>query len=46
MDNYSSKVPIDMMPVIASRIAAVFGIASLVILVLAWRTNSVVRKMF
>ena len=44
MDNYSSKVPIDMMPVIASRVATVFGIASLVILVLAWRTTSVVRK--
>jgi hypothetical protein len=44
MDNYSSKVPIDMMPVIAGRIAAVFGIASLLILVLAWRTTSVVRK--
>ena len=44
MDNYSSKVHIDMMPIIASRVALVFGIASLVILVLAWRTTSIVKK--
>jgi hypothetical protein len=44
MDNYSSKVHIDMMPIIASRVALVFGIASLVILFLAWRTTSIVKK--
>jgi hypothetical protein len=44
MDNYSSKVPIEMMPIIASRVAAVFGIASIVILVFAWRTTSIVKK--
>lgn len=44
MDNYSSKVPIEMMPVIANWVAAVFGIASLVILIFAWRTTSVVKK--
>jgi hypothetical protein len=44
MDNYSSKVPIEMMPVIANRVAIVFGIASLVILILAWSTTSVVKK--
>ena len=44
MDNYSSKVHIDMMPIIASRVAIVFGIASLIILVLAWRTSSIVKK--
>ena len=44
MDNYSSKVPIDMMPVIANWVALVFGIASIMILVIAWRTASVVKK--
>ena len=44
MDNYSSKVPIDMMPVIGNWVATVFGIVSIVILVIAWRTSSVVKK--
>jgi hypothetical protein len=44
MDNYSSKVSIEMMPIIASRVGMVFLIASLAILVLAWRTTSIVKK--
>jgi len=44
MDNYSSKVPIDMMPTIGNWVATVFGIVSIVILVIAWRTPSVVKK--
>jgi hypothetical protein len=44
MDNYSSKVPIDMMPVIGNWVATVFGIVSIVILIIAWRTSSVVKK--
>ena len=44
MDNYSSKVPIEMMPVIASWVATVFGLTSILILFLAWRTPSVVKK--
>ena len=44
MDNYSSKVSIEMMPIIASRVGMVFLIASLAILVLSWRTTSIVKK--
>jgi len=44
MDNYSSKVPIEMMPVIAGWVAAVFGIASILILALAWRATTTARK--
>lgn len=44
MDNYSSKVPIDMMPVIAGWVAMVFGVASILILVFAWRAASTARK--
>ena len=44
MDNYSSKVPIEMMPTIGNWVATVFGIVSIAILVIAWRTPSVVKK--
>ena len=44
MDNYSSKIPIEMMPTIGNWVATVFGIASIVVLVIAWRTPSVVKK--
>jgi hypothetical protein len=44
MDNYSSKVPLEMMPVIAIWVAVVFGIASLLILFLAWRATTTARK--
>ena len=44
MDNYSSKVPIDMMPTIGNWVATVFGTVSIVILVIAWRTPSVAKK--
>jgi hypothetical protein len=44
MDNYSSKVPIDMMPLIAGWIAAVFGIVSLIILIVAWRAKTAEKK--
>ena len=44
MDNYSSKISIDMMPVIGNWVATVFGIVSIAILVIAWRTPSVVKK--
>ncbi len=44
MDNYSSKIPIELMPTIANWVATVFGITSIIILVLAWRTSSLVKK--
>jgi hypothetical protein len=44
MDNYSSRVPIEMMPVIASWVAIVFGMVSILILVFAWRATSTARK--
>jgi len=44
MDNYSSKIPIDMMPAIGNWVALVFGMVSLLILIIAWRTDSVVKK--
>ena len=44
MDNYSSKVPIDMMPTIAYLVGALFLIASLVILIFAWKTPSIIKK--
>lgn len=44
MDNYSSNVPIEMMPVIASWVAIVFGIVSILILVFAWKATSTARK--
>ncbi len=44
MDNYSSKVPVDMMPAIANGVALVFGILSLVILFIARKTPSVVKR--
>ncbi|MBW2222577.1 MAG: hypothetical protein JRF22_08660, partial [Deltaproteobacteria bacterium] len=46
MDNYSSKIPIELMPTIANWVATVFGITSIIILVLAWRTSSLVKKTF
>ncbi len=44
MDNYSSRVPIEMMPVIARWVAVVFGLVSIMILVLAWRAATTARK--
>jgi len=44
MDNYSSKVPIEMMPVIAGWVATVFGVASILILVFAWQATSAAKK--
>lgn len=46
MDNYSSKIPIELMPTIANWVATVFGIISIIVLVLAWRTSSLVKKTF
>jgi len=46
MDNYSSKIAIEMMPVIANWVAAVFGIASLLVLYLARKSASVEGKTF
>lgn len=44
MDNYSSKIPIELMPTIGNWVATVFGIVSIVILIIAWRTASIVKK--
>ncbi len=44
MDNYSSKIAVEMMPVIANTVAAVFGILSIVVLVISWRSKSLVVK--
>ncbi len=44
MDNYSSKVPLELMPVIARWVATVFGLASILILVLAWRATTTAKK--
>jgi len=46
MDNYSSKIAIEMMPVVANCVTAVFGIASLVVLYFARKSQSVERKTF
>ena len=44
MDNYSSKVPLEMMPVIASWISILATIIAIVILVLSWKTTSIEKK--
>jgi hypothetical protein len=44
MENYTAKVPIEMMPVIANWVTIVFSVLSIVVLVFAWRTTSVVKK--
>ncbi len=44
MDNYSSMVPLDMMPTIASWVSIVSSIVAIVLLVMAWRTSSIAKK--
>jgi len=44
MDNYSSNVPLEMMPTIASGVSLVSLIVAIVLLVMAWRTTSLEKK--
>jgi len=44
MENYSARVPIDMMPMIAQWVRIVSLILSVIILVTSWRTTSTVKK--
>ena len=44
MDNYSSKVPVDLMPVIGNYVAAIAAVLSIIILVIAKRTTSLEKK--
>lgn len=44
MDNYSSNVPLEMMPVIGSWVTIVSSVVALVLLTMAWRTTSIEKK--
>ena len=44
MDNYSSRVPLFMMGIVANSIMVVFLIASIVVLIMAKRSRSIERK--
>jgi hypothetical protein len=46
MDNYSSRVPLEMMPVIASWVTIVSSIVAIVLLIIAWRSTSIEKKTF
>ena len=46
MDNYSSRVPLEMMPVIASWVTIVSSIVAIVLLSIAWRSTSIEKKTF
>jgi hypothetical protein len=46
MDNYSLKVPIEMMPVIGNYVTIVSAILCIIILVFSWRADSVEKKTF
>ncbi len=46
MDNYSSKISIEMMPVIANYVTIVFGIISLFLLYLSRKSETIERKTF
>ena len=44
MENYSQRVPVDMMPMVANCVTIVALIASIIILVTSWRSTSTVKK--
>ncbi len=44
MDNYSSRVPIEMMPTIGSLVTLASTFIAIVLLVIAWRTTSIEKK--
>ena len=44
MENYSARIPIDMMPMIAQWVTIVSLILSIIILVTSWRTTSTAKK--
>jgi len=46
MDNYSSRVPLEMMPVIASWVTIVSSIVAILLLIIAWRSTSIEKKTF
>ena len=46
MDNYSSRVPLEMMPVIASWVSIISAIICLILLTIAWKSPSIERKTF
>ena len=43
MDNYSSKVPIELMPVIGTYVASISGIIAVILLIFARKTASIKR---
>ena len=46
MDNYSSRVPIEMMPVIGNCVTLVSAILCIIILFFSWKATSVEKKTF
>ncbi len=44
MDNYSVRVPIDMMPMVSNVLLAVFTVITIFLLVIAWRADSPEKK--
>ncbi len=44
MDNYSSKVPIELMPVIGTYVAAIAGLIAVILLIVARKTVSLEKK--
>jgi len=44
MDNYSSMVPLELMPTIGSWVTIVSSIVAIILLVMAWRTTSIEKK--
>lgn len=44
MDNYSSNVPLDLMPVIGSWVTIISAIICLILLTIAWKSSSIEKK--
>jgi len=44
MDNYSSMVPLELMPTIGNWVTIISSIVAIIILVMAWRTTSIEKK--
>jgi len=44
MDNYSSKVPIELMPVIGTYVASIAGIIAVILIIFARKTASIEKK--
>jgi hypothetical protein len=46
MDNYSSRIPLEMMPTIASWVSIISAIICLILLTISWKSPSIERKTF